>query len=137
MIRLVLHVTLIYALAAAVGIGLITAAWSQDQERLIRQQFFKDSKQAKLVDGSEVNCCGPADAVRVKIIGASAGHLAAEIVDPMRHKYAKAGEVVTIPRGKIAKWPHSPQTLGTILFWSLSPEPSARRVYCLMPQAGG
>lgn len=103
-----------------------------------RREFFDASRNADLRDGRKgYNCCGPGDAVRVRIIGGSPGVLAAEIIDPMRHAYAKVGEVVTVPVGVIAKRPHAPQSLGNVLFLSLNPIKEGRRVYCLMPQSGG
>lgn len=101
--------------------------------------FFDASKSADLVDGTiGKNCCGEGDAVRVRIVGsAPGGQLAAEVIDPMCHPTAKAGEIATVPAGRIARQPHAPSSLGAILFWSTHPDPRRRYAYCLMPEGDG
>ncbi len=97
----------------------------------LRQQFFKDSKSARLIDGSQQDCCGVGDAVRVKILAQSGSVIAAEIIDTMRHPAAKVGQLINVPVNKLARWPLAPSQMGTILFINYGLHP-----YCLMQRGG-
>lgn len=102
-----------------------------------RKKFFKEVTEAKFFDGSEFNCCGPGDATKARVIASRDGVLAVEILDPMRHPTAKAGEIVSVPARKIVKWPRSPVGMGTILFLGTSKNPVERVPFCLVQKRAG
>lgn len=115
--------------------GFASLARAQSPEA--RKQFFQDVKEAKFFDGSGFNCCGPGDATKARVIASRDGVLAVEILDPMRHPTAKAGEIVSVPARKIVKWPISPEGMGTILFLSTSKKPAERIPFCLVQKKAG
>ncbi len=121
------------AIALCAGMVAVTglASFARSEPLTLRQQFFKDSKSARLIDGSQQDCCGVGDAVRVKILAQSGGMIAAKVIATMRHPTAKVGELVNVPVIKLARFPTAPSELGTILFMSYSKYP-----YCLMQQDG-
>ena len=102
-----------------------------DGPMTLRQQFFADSKKAKLIDGAGQDCCGVADAVRVKLWEQKGSHVPAEVIDPMRHPTAKRGDIIVVPVKRLARWPLAPSELGNILFINKYKQP-----YCLMRQEG-
>lgn len=111
-------------------------------EKTIRKNFFRESKFAILFSRNPkdtVNCCGEADAVKVKVIGQSKerGLMAVMITDTMRHAFRgskiKVGQVLTVPPTKIAKWPRVPELFKShIVFVD-----SRGKVICFMQKDAG
>lgn len=134
------------ALICLVLIAAIMATAGHAQQMNERKQFFEAVKDAQFFDGRRFNCCGPGDATRAKIIGSGRGMLAVQIIDPMRHPTAKAGEVYTVPQKLIVKKPMAPESLfpvdqkdgaNVIFFLSVSPLKEARRPFCLVQKRAG
>jgi hypothetical protein len=94
------------ALVAVIGVIVaLTAPLAQGLDRHDADDtalFWQRVKSASLVNGATgKNCCGEADAVRVKLLGKIEGgdDFRAEIVDIMRSAFGKVGDVLTISPG--------------------------------------
>jgi hypothetical protein len=123
--------------AVVIALFLIGAIVAHAQSPEARRQFFEDVKRAQFFDGRRFNCCGPGDATKAKIISSGQGMLAVQIVDPMRHPTAKAGEVYAVPRKLIVRKPMAPEGMGTILFLSIAGKQSQRTPFCLVQKRAG
>lgn len=99
----------------------------------LRAEFFQKAKQATLVNGTVVNCCGEGDAVRVRLIGHdhARGLIIAEIIDTMRSVNGRVGDILTIPTGKVTVGLYSPFD-EPIAFINSENAP-----YCLSGPSGG
>lgn len=133
----------VFVLLVIIWIVLATAGHAQTS----RKDFFEAVKDAQFFNGKTFNCCGPGDATRAKVIQSSHGMLAVQIIDPMRHPTAKAGEVYTVPQSLIVKKPMAPESLfpidqkdgaNVIFFLGTSADRALRNPFCVVQkQTGG
>ena len=136
-------------LAFFAAFGIMTVflfATARAQSPSERQRFFEAVKDARFFDGRRFNCCGPGDATRAKIIGSGQGMLAVQIIDPMRHPTAKAGEVYTVPQSLIVRKPMAPESLfpadqkdgaNVIFFLGVVADKKLRNPFCVVQKGSG
>lgn len=127
---LILFVAGIVACLAA----LFSISRARGDEPDLRAEFFRRAKSATLANGrTGVNCCGEPDAVRVRFIGHDfkRGMIIAEIVDVMRSKYGKVGDILMVDKGLVTVGLFSPFDEPIVFINSIN-EP-----YCLAGPSGG
>jgi hypothetical protein len=85
------------AILALAALPLAMPARSQSPD--LTSKFFEDAKGALLANGQRVNCCGPADGVKVRVtrINREARTVEAVIIDIMRSVNGKVGDAITAP----------------------------------------
>lgn len=100
-------VRIIFAVLIAVCIGVIVAIGYARADDVFptqadRAEYWFKIKASTLLNGSTgINCCGPADGVRVEILPDESPRdiLRVRIVDMMQSKNGYPGAIVLIPRG--------------------------------------
>lgn len=100
-------VGIIFAVLIAICLGVIVALGYARADESVptpadRAQYWSNIKASTLLNGlTGINCCGPADGVRVEILPDESPRdiLRVRIVDMMQSKNGYPGAIVLIPRG--------------------------------------
>lgn len=126
-------VAFVLVMLIAPALASLFPARADDLAQIARAEFFKNAKKARLINGQTFNCCEPAEAVGVRVTGATPTHIRGSITALHRHRAAKMGQNIEVEKGRIVVWPSPPSDMGDVMFL----QSSGIYVYCFFPQAGG